>query len=80
MFHRNLRPALADDRHGYSLTNIVIHVIQTMGAIVRDVTADFTEVGKLLDTGQSWPDVDLVRQPVMTEQEAADLDAGEEAE
>jgi hypothetical protein len=42
-----------------------------MGAIVRDVTADFTEVGKLLDTGQSWPDV---------YQEAADLDAGEKAE
>jgi hypothetical protein len=31
-----------------------------MGAIVRDVTADFTEVGELLDAGQSWPDVYLV--------------------
>jgi hypothetical protein len=31
--------------------------------IVRDITADFTEVGNMY----------LVRQPVMTEQEAADL-------
>jgi hypothetical protein len=55
-------------------------MMKTIGAIVRDVTADFTEVGKLLDTSQSWLDVYLVRQPVITEQEAADLNAGEEAE
>ena len=41
----------------YSLSNtklaLVIYMIQTISAIVRDVTTDFTEVGKLLDTGQS---------------------------